>query len=59
MQQSKIVRLGYHVIPFGASAAYVGWFMASIPGAIIGGLVAVIYRWWSFQMREERGQNES
>jgi hypothetical protein len=58
MQKSKFIRLGKHILPFGASAAYMGWFMAKVPGAIIGGLVAVICRGFTFQIREKRGQNE-
>jgi hypothetical protein len=58
MQKSKLIRLGKHILPFGASGAYVGWFIAKVPGAIIGGLAAVIYRGFTFQMHEKRGGHE-
>jgi hypothetical protein len=47
-QRSQFLKRGDRVLTFTSGGAFLGVLIAQIPGAIIGGLFAGIYAWFSF-----------
>jgi hypothetical protein len=46
-QRSKLLERGDRVVTLASGGAFLGVLIAQIPGAIIGGLFAGIYAWFS------------
>jgi hypothetical protein len=56
-QKSRFLERGDRVVTLAGGGAFLGVLIFQIPGAIIGGLLAGIYAWWSFPTAKADGNN--
>jgi hypothetical protein len=56
-KRSQFLLRGDRVVTLAGGGAFLGVLIFQIPGAIIGGLLAGIYAWWSFPTAKADGNN--
>lgn len=56
-QRSRFLDRGDRVVTLASGGAFLGVLIAQIPGAIVGGLLAGIYAWFSFPTAKTDGNN--
>jgi hypothetical protein len=56
-KRSQFLLRGDRVVTLASGGAFLGVLIFQIPGAIIGGLLAGIYAWWSFPAAKADGNN--
>lgn len=56
-QRSQFLERGDRVVTLASGGAFLGVLIFQIPGAIIGGLLAGVYAWWSFPTAKADGNN--
>jgi hypothetical protein len=56
-RRSQFLLRGDRVVTLASGGAFLGVLIFQIPGAIIGGLLAGIYAWWSFPTAKADGNN--